>query len=117
MIQILKKLFGGSAPAATDAGTPAAAAPPRAATVKAVVDANGVEQFVDFVVRSLVDHPESVHVTTEQNDRAMLIKVTCEKKDIGKIIGRQGKTISAIRALANGAGGRLGQRINVEVLD
>ena len=43
--------------------------------------------FVDFVVRSLVDHPDSVQVSTETNDRTTLIKVTCEKQDIGKIIG------------------------------
>jgi len=117
MIQILKKLFGGSAPAAPDAVAPATSAPSRSVTAKAAVDGSSVEQFVDFVVRALVDNPDSVHVTTEQNDRTTLIKVECEKKDIGKIIGRQGKTISAIRALANGAGGRLGQRINVEVMD
>lgn len=113
MIQILKKIFGGADDTAP-APTPAAPKADRPATADGY---EGIEGFVTFVVRSLVDHPDKVEVTSEEKDSATLITVNCEKQDIGKIIGRRGKTISAIRALANGAGGKLGQRINVEVLD
>ncbi|MBN2451422.1 MAG: KH domain-containing protein [Lentisphaeria bacterium] len=113
MLRILKKLFAPSASPAARAPVPTEPGEPAGAAEQA----SGVEGFVDYVVRSLVDTPQSVRVRSEEKDRATLITVTCEKKDIGKVIGRNGKTISAIRALVNGAGGRVGKRINVEVQD
>ena len=76
-----------------------------------------VEAFVDYVVRALVDEPEQVVITTKSGDRRLTVNVECAKKDVGKVIGKNGKTIAAIRALANGAAGRLGKRVNVEILD
>lgn len=120
MIQLLKRLFAAPAAAASpDPLRTTAAAPsaPALAATAVPVDADGIEGFVSYVVRSLVDNPEMVKVTSAETERATVITVGCEKKDIGKIIGKNGKTIAAIRALANGAGGRLGKRINVEVQD
>ena len=82
-----------------------------------VGDENDLSVFVKYVVCNLVDKPQVVEVETEQTDRALTIKVTCQKEDIGKIIGKNGKTIDAIRSLVNGAAGRLGKRVNVEVAD
>lgn len=73
--------------------------------------------FVKYVVCNLVDKPQVVEVIAENTDRALVIKVACQKEDIGKIIGKNGKTIDAIRSLVNGAAGRLGKRANVEVAD
>jgi len=115
MIQLLKRLFSApEAPASPGAETPAS---PSASAAPVPVDGEGIEGFVSYVVRSLVDNPDMVRLTTAETDRATVITVSCEKKDIGKIIGKNGKTIAAIRALANGAGGRLGKRVNVEVQD
>ena len=76
-----------------------------------------LEHFVDYVVRALVDKPDDVNVETAQGERATVIQVKCAKDDIGKIIGKNGKTISAIRALVNGAGKRFEQEFTVEVMD
>jgi uncharacterized protein len=76
-----------------------------------------LEHFVDYVVRALVDQPDDVNVETVPGERATIIQVKCAKDDIGKIIGKNGKTISAIRALVNGAGKRFEQEFTVEVLD
>lgn len=73
--------------------------------------------FVKFVVCNLVDKPKVVDIKAESTERALNIKIFCEKEDIGKIIGKNGKTIEAIRSLVNGAAGRLGKRANVEVAD
>lgn len=119
MIQLLKKLFGAPA-AAADAGPADTAGGVAARTAAVPVDSavgEGIEGFVSYVVRSLVDSPEQVRVSTADDDRGTVITVSCEKKDIGKIIGKNGKTIAAIRALANGAGGRMGKRVSVEVQD
>ena len=76
-----------------------------------------LEQFVKFVVCNLVDKPQVVEVETKDTDKMLVIKVSCQKEDIGKVIGKNGKTIDAIRSLVNGAAGRLGKRANVEVAD
>lgn len=76
-----------------------------------------LEHFVDYVVRALVDQPDEVTVETVPGEKATIIQVTCAKDDIGKIIGKNGKTISAIRALVNGAGKRFEKEYTVEVMD
>ena len=76
-----------------------------------------LEGFVSYVASSLVDNPEAVQVSTLEKDRLSVIQIRCEKRDIGKIVGKNGKTIAAIRLLVSGAGGRIGLRMTVEVLD
>lgn len=76
-----------------------------------------LEHFVDYVVRALVDQPDEVNVDSVPGERATIIQVKCAKDDIGKIIGKNGKTISAIRALVNGAGKRFDKEFTVEVID
>ena len=80
-------------------------------------DLAGLEDFVGYVARNLVDNPEAVSVSTVEKERISVIQSRCEKKDIGKIIGKNGKTIAAIRLLVSGAGGRMGLRLTVDVLD
>ena len=85
--------------------------------VNSKVTKEGLEDFVAYVARSLVDNPEAVQVSTLEKDRLSIIQIRCEKRDIGKIVGKNGKTIAAIRLLVSGAGGRIGMRMTVEVLD
>ena len=80
-------------------------------------DLAGLEDFVGYVARNLVDNPEAVSVSTVEKERISVIQIRCEKKDIGKIIGKNGKNIAAIRLLVSGAGGRMGLRLTVDVLD
>ena len=83
----------------------------------APADLHGLEQFVEYVARNLVDNPDAVSLSTVEKGRVTVIQIRCEKKDIGKIIGKTGKTIAAIRLLVSGAGGRMGLRVTVDVLD
>ena len=50
-----------------------------------------LENFVDYIVRSLVDDPDAVRVSCEVGDESSTIKIDCKKDDIGKIIGKRGK--------------------------
>ncbi|NOY82212.1 MAG: KH domain-containing protein [Kiritimatiellaeota bacterium] len=104
MLSLIKKLLSPSPKAekpVTASGAPAA-------------DPAG---FVEYVVRSLVDEPASVEVKVDEKERETAIRIGCAKQDMGKIIGKSGKTIAAIRTLASSAGGRLGKKVSVEIIE
>ena len=73
--------------------------------------------FVDYVVRKLVDHPEEVAIETETDNRGLIVKISCNKDEIRKVIGKNGKTINSIRALVKGAARRLDQSATVVVVE
>ena len=87
------------------------------AEIPANVEAGDLQGFVEFVVKSLVDHPEEMEIIPEQNEDHCALRIRCHKDDRGKIIGKRGKTITAIRALVSGAAGRQHKRVSVDVLD
>ena len=76
-----------------------------------------LEGVVSYVVCALVDNPDEVKVRTEETEEGCTIQISCRKEDIGKIVGKRGKTIMAIRSLVSGAAGRQRKRVSVEVLD
>jgi predicted RNA-binding protein YlqC (UPF0109 family) len=81
--------------------------------------AKDLENFVDYIVRTLVDHPDEVHVSTEVSENRDLdvIRIDCNREDIGKIVGKRGRTIMAMRALVSNAAGRNQRKVTVEVND
>ena len=81
------------------------------------VSLQDLEGFVEFVAKSLVDYPDDVKVCSETTADGKMIKIICLAEDRGKIIGKKGKTIMALRALVAGAAGRTRERISVEVPD
>ncbi|MFA6816819.1 MAG: KH domain-containing protein [Lentisphaeria bacterium] len=83
----------------------------------AAVTVEGLQDFVKYVVQALVDEPDDVTIDLVEKNQLNVIQVHCAKKDIGKIVGKSGKTIAAIRALVSGAAGRGGLRATVDVLD
>lgn len=105
MLKALKKLFGAAEAKSEVSGV---------GTPKNLRDLVG---FVEYVTRLLVDYPDEVRVSSEDKGDDSVIQVRCRKEDIGKIVGKKGKTIMAIRSLVSGAAGRLQKRISVEVLD
>ena len=123
-ISFLKRLFGGGAdsasqlPEMTDA--PAAEAQDAAPATDAAPseeDLVAFENFIRYVVCALVDQPEQVSLTKVQKADLTVLQIHCFKKDVGKIIGKSGKTISALRTLVKGAAARNGMRVTVDVMD
>ena len=73
---------------------------------------------IELIVKALVDDGESVDVReVEQRNGAKLIEVRVAQSDVGKIIGKQGKTIRALRSLARVAGAKNNQRYLLEVVE
>jgi len=75
-----------------------------------------VKALVELVARSLVDHPDDVDVQVVDGTQTSTIEVRVAAEDVGKLIGRGGRIIKAIRTLARAAATGSGKRVNVEVL-
>lgn len=78
---------------------------------------SSVRDLIEIVARALADSPQRVTVTEIEHRGTTLIEVTVAPSDAGKLIGRQGRTIAAMRTLAGIAGERLGKKITLEVRD
>lgn len=77
-----------------------------------------IEQLVKTLVVPLVDSSDEVELSSEElEDGSLLIEIRCNAEDAGKIIGRQGRVIKAIRTLCRAAGSRHGFHVEVELID
>ena len=76
-----------------------------------------LRQFALYVAQSLVDAPERVTAELVKKEAANVIMISCEKKDTGKIIGKNGRIIASIRTLVSGAAGKSGLHATVDILD
>jgi predicted RNA-binding protein YlqC (UPF0109 family) len=76
-----------------------------------------LEDLVLVLARSLVDEPDRVEVSATETDSRVDLELRVASDDMGKIIGRHGRTIRAIRTVAKAASVKLGKRVSVEVPD
>ena len=76
-----------------------------------------MKEFVEYIVKNLVDHPDQVHINEIGGTNTLIIELKVEKSDIGKIIGKNGKTINAIRTLLMSVASRNGLRVNLEIIE
>lgn len=75
-----------------------------------------VADLVEYIVCGLVDDEDSVSLDVTDGDEGSLIEVSCAASDAGRIIGRRGRTIKAIRTIARALGQRVGTSVEVEIL-
>ena len=73
--------------------------------------------LVEVVARALADQPDAIEVLESDGRDGLRIELIAGPGDLGKLIGRQGRTASAIRTLASSVVGQDGRRVNVEFLD
>ncbi len=72
-------------------------------------------QFLDFVVKALVDKPESVKINRTVDEMGVLMTLTVDPADMGKIIGRSGNTAKAVRTLLRVVGMKNNARVNLKI--
>ena len=73
------------------------------------------QEFLDYVVRALVDHPENVKLARKVDEMGVLLSLDLHPEDMGKIIGRQGNTAKAIRTLLRVVGMKNNARVNLKI--
>ena len=76
-----------------------------------------MKEFIEYIVKNLVDNPVQVQINEVGGTHTLIIELKVEKSDIGKIIGKKGKTINAIRTLLMSVASRNGLRVNLEILE
>jgi predicted RNA-binding protein YlqC (UPF0109 family) len=76
----------------------------------------GMEAFLEYVVKGLVEHPEAVTITPVERAGTTVYELRVHPKDMGRIIGKDGQTINAIRSLVTAGSAKRGLRCAVEVI-
>jgi len=76
-----------------------------------------MKDLITYIAKSLVDQPDLVKVTEIKGETTSVIELSVAKEDIGKIIGKQGKTATAIRTIMNAASNKMKRRSVLEIID
>jgi len=76
-----------------------------------------MKELVEEIAKALVDHPEQVHVKSVDGEQVTVLELRVAPDDLGKVIGRQGRTVKSIRTLLGAAGMKLKKRYTLEVLE
>jgi uncharacterized protein len=76
-----------------------------------------MKELIEFIVKALVDDPGTIEVTEVAGDKVTIFELRADKSDIGKIIGKKGRTAGAIRTILNAVSARQGKRAVLEIIE
>lgn len=76
-----------------------------------------LKEFVEFMAKSIVDNPEEVKVTEVAGEKTTVIELRVASEDLGKVIGKQGRTAKAIRSILSAAAAKMKKRAVLEILE
>ncbi len=76
-----------------------------------------MRELVEAIAKALVDHPEHVQVKAIEGEQVTVLELRVHPEDLGKVIGKQGRTAKSIRTLLGAAGMKLKKRFTLEILE
>ncbi|MBW1671100.1 MAG: KH domain-containing protein [Deltaproteobacteria bacterium] len=76
-----------------------------------------MKDLIEYIAKALVDNPEAVRVNEVEGEQTSVIELKVSKEDLGKVIGRQGRTARAMRTILNAASTKLRKRSVLEILE
>jgi predicted RNA-binding protein YlqC (UPF0109 family) len=76
-----------------------------------------MKDLINFIAQALVDHPEQVIVTEVEGDQTSVLELKVAKEDIGKVIGKQGRTARAMRTILSAASAKIKKRTVLEIIE
>ncbi len=76
-----------------------------------------MKEFLIQIVKALVDNPEQVEVNEIEGSQTTVLELRVAKEDMGRVIGKQGRMVDAIRTLLNAASGKSGKRYMLEIVE
>lgn len=77
----------------------------------------GVKELIEYIVKALVDQPDQVRVVEVEGEKTSVIEISVAKEDLGKIIGKQGRTARALRTILTAASTKLKKRSVLEIIE
>src|SRR5213595_3315045 len=75
------------------------------------------QQFIEYVVKSLVGKPEAVHIDRRIDEKGVLLELTVDPEDLGRVIGKRGATAQSLRTLLRALGTKNDARYNLKIVD
>ncbi len=76
-----------------------------------------MEEFVAFIAKRLVDHPDMVALDSEERESKVIFRLHVGEQDVGKVIGRKGRTAQAMRTLLSAVAAKQGKRAILEIVE
>ena len=76
-----------------------------------------MRELVELIAKALVDHPEAVSVRETDGEKTTILELRVAQEDLGKVIGKEGRTARSMRTILNAAGTKLGKRCILEILE
>ena len=76
-----------------------------------------MKDLIGYIAQALVDHPEQVNVTEVEGDQTTVLELKVAKNDIGKVIGKQGRTARAMRTILSAASAKIKKRTFLEIVE
>ncbi|MCD8119091.1 MAG: KH domain-containing protein [Lachnospiraceae bacterium] len=76
-----------------------------------------MKELVEIIAKALVDEPSEVQVTEKEEDGEIIVELKVAEKDMGKVIGKQGKIAKAIRSVVKAAAAKEDKKANVEIVE
>lgn len=76
-----------------------------------------MKELIEYIIRALVDHPDAVRLTEVDGEKTAIFELRCHADDVGKVIGKSGKTVGSIRTLLGAVAAREGRRAMLEVVE
>lgn len=76
-----------------------------------------MQNLLNKIVQALVDNPEQIKITSVEGNQTIILELMVAKEDIGKVIGKKGRTAQAIRTLLGAASAKLKKRTVLEIID
>lgn len=76
-----------------------------------------MRDLIEYIAKSLVDRPEDVSVKETEGEKTTIVELRVAQEDLGKVIGKQGRTARAMRTILNAAGTKIGKRCVLEILE
>ena len=76
-----------------------------------------MKNLIEYIAKALVDNPDSVSVMEVEGEKTTVIELRVAQTDLGKVIGKEGKTARAMRTILNAAGTKIGKRCVLEILE
>lgn len=76
-----------------------------------------MKDLVSYLAKHLVNHPEAVEVTETEGETASVLELRVAKDDIGRVIGKQGRTAKSIRTILNAVASRTNRRVILEIIE